>query len=645
MSERVKYFSKTDLSLSYNLQIAEKVVDLYSNGKQPEDINDYLELYQITLFVDNNICLDKWDDEKQKEIKGYTSVVAKYLRTITAEEVPNLFSSLEFEYTDVFWEVVDKFNIKGLITKENIKAILTDQPYALKEILQCERLVKENNKVIADLLKEQEHAAEHLLECYVKEDKFDNHRKKIHIPSALSIEDKDKIISDYLDWSEVNLNYVRLIVEVKNTQEFHISDTTRLKAQRKEKELNDQVLKEGHPLRINYTISMSDAEDAPIKDFGKGDSLSPTLIYNSHVLQAQDAEGLMLYCAKVFEWANQIGLISLIAKRSDDGLIDRLLGLSAQHTYKINSSFHSYEIISKLQTEAMQGVLSRDGRSIESMLKKFYEDNLSKQFNYNCMPMDFANPSNTWEHKCKIILPLMDNIAHQYTAFVKNGAIDPDFVAIMSPMKITDIPSCITRKYFVINEQATETNNLFNLFFSDQSMLAYVDPFKNKYYRNFYELIRHEKEINYNNYKQYQKQRVDYLIQMGYLSVSDGGIIQVEKIKEIVILKLLYEYHACPYWYFDNEGQNIILDMAQKGWLIEDNHLLTPKERDYFSYYLNNEKFTNGPALRNRYMHGATIGNSEVQHQAAYYRILNLFILLTIKIYDDLCLTQKLKTL
>ncbi len=642
MLERVKYFSKTDLSLSYNLQMAENVVDSYSNGKQPKNISDYLELYQITLFVKNGVVSDKWDELKKKEISQYTSVVAKYFHTIKADEVPALFSSLEFEYTDVFWNVIDAFHINGLITKDNLQLILANSPYALNEILKCAWLVEKNNQVLADILKEQEQAAEYLLDRYVSEDRFGDSNRKIFIPSALSLDDKDKIISDYLDWSDVNLNYVRLVIVAKNSPEFRISDATRLKAQRKEKELNDQILKQSNPLRINYTISMSEDVDAPIKAIGNGENLNPTLIYNSHVLRAQNAEGLVLYCARVFEFTNQLGLISLVSKKSNNGLTDILLGLSAQNTYKVNTSFHFNEAMSSLQTQAMQDVLNRDGRSIESELKTFYEDCLSNQYSYHGIPIDFANPFDKWRSKCAILLPLMDNIARQYTAFVQNGTVDPEFVEIMSPMKITDVPSCITLKYFVIKEMPVTLKNLFYLFFSDQSMLTYVDPYKDKHYHTFYDLICNEDKIIYENYREYQKRGLDYLIQEGYLSVSQDGFLQVLKLKEIFILRLLYEYHACPYWQCNAEEQRIIMEMKGKGWVKEDNHLLTPEERDYFSYYLNNEKFTNGPALRNKYMHGAMTGNSEKQHQAAYYRLLNLFILLTIKIYEDLRLRQML---
>jgi len=80
----------------------------------------------------------------------------------------------------------------------------------------------------------------------------------------------------------------------------------------------------------------------------------------------------------------------------------------------------------------------------------------------------------------------------------------------------------------------------------------------------------------------------------------------------------------------------ILDDMVSKGWISLDNHLLSPAERDYFSYYLNNEKFTNGPAIRNNYAHGTTPSYSEEKHKKNYFQLLVLFVLLLLKISEDL---------
>ena len=50
-----------------------------------------------------------------------------------------------------------------------------------------------------------------------------------------------------------------------------------------------------------------------------------------------------------------------------------------------------------------------------------------------------------------------------------------------------------------------------------------------------------------------------------------------------------------------------------------------------------NSKYTNGPALRNCYVHGSnrSLGNEET-HKRAYFRLLILMILELLKIEDDL---------
>ena len=641
MQERVRFFSKEDLSLSYYLRMAEGVVDEYNNGRVPLDANDYLEMYQITLFVENGICSDKWDEVIQKQITSFSSQVAKYLNSIFPETLPSVYNSLHGLYTSVFWEVIDKYEIKNLIKKETLRSLFVDKSYALRELLECERLVKNNSKILSDLLKENMHAAEWILACYVEDDRISGNKKRIFIPSSLSLEEKDAIINEYIDRPDANQNYLRLIIFAKNSQSFKVSDKTRLKAQRKEREQNMQVLSDGNTLRTRYTVCMSDDENAPIKDAKLENGHNPTFTYNSQFLLKQDPAGLMNYCAQVFEMTTRLGFITLISKNSENGLMERLFSMSVQHAYPTNVSFNFNEAFSWLQTEAMQNVLKREDRTIEGMLSKFYEAYLPATFGFKSVDIEFAKESDSWKQKCLMTLPLMENISRQYTIYAENGEVDSELVSIMSPIKMTSVQSTIKKKYFVINGKPTDLWHLFYLFFSDQCMLTYIEPHKDKHYNCFFDMISRE-EVNYNNYEDYQKNDIDYLRKTGYLSLSEEGIIKVEKPKDILLLKQLHEYHACPYWYYDSVTQNTISEMVDKGWLVEYNHLLTPCERDYFSYYLNNEKYTNGPALRNRYMHGVDIGSTETEHRKAYFRILNLMILLTLKIFEDLSMKKSL---
>ena len=89
-------------------------------------------------------------------------------------------------------------------------------------------------------------------------------------------------------------------------------------------------------------------------------------------------------------------------------------------------------------------------------------------------------------------------------------------------------------------------------------------------------------------------------------------------------------------------GVCVLDEMLNKGWLVTDDHLLSKPEQDYFSYYLDNMKFTNGMAYRNNYAHGSTPPvDDENAHISAYYAFLKLLAMLVLKIEDDLWLARK----
>ena len=72
-----------------------------------------------------------------------------------------------------------------------------------------------------------------------------------------------------------------------------------------------------------------------------------------------------------------------------------------------------------------------------------------------------------------------------------------------------------------------------------------------------------------------------------------------------IILKSLWEYRACSYWHYSEKGMRYLDEMLNKGWLVKSDNLLTKEEKRYFSYYMDNEEFTNGFAYRNLYAHVA----------------------------------------
>ncbi len=150
-------------------------------------------------------------------------------------------------------------------------------------------------------------------------------------------------------------------------------------------------------------------------------------------------------------------------------------------------------------------------------------------------------------------------------------------------------------------------------------MLYYVDPYKNKY-RSFYQLIINE-NIRYEDFKDYQKSNIDYLISNQYLHKNKDGFLKNKNHQFVFVIGKLHYEGVVNFWHYSMEIKSEILEMVKKEMVKFENTLFTIEERKYLNYYLNKKEFSNGLDLRNKYLHG-TNSSSEVDQQNDYINLL-----------------------
>ena len=338
----------------------------------------------------------------------------------------------------------------------------------------------------------------------------------------------------------------------------------------------------------------------------------------------------------MFEFTEPYGFITLISKDAETDAFEMVTGLHARNAYDLDMAFRMQENMSYLQMQALECALLDTDRNIEGVIKAFYEDFLKTEYGYKGLSLTLPKHDDSLILKIRSLAIEMDAVAHQYDCYVNYGSIDKDIVELTPPQKLTETKSLLSHRYCILNRDNTDVWYLIYLFFGSQSMLFFVEPCKDAHFRNYYEFLENGIEVKYEDYENYQRPDIDRLLEKGYLVKDEKGILRCVKMREVRLLKHLYEYGACSYWGYPKEERMILDDMVSKGWISLDNHLLSPAERDYFSYYLNNEKFTNGPAIRNNYAHGTTPSYSEEKHLHNYLQLLVLFILLLLKISEDL---------
>ena len=639
MQERVHYFSPYDMSIPLNWQRAEVVIDSYKNGWRPQDVCDVVELYNILQFVENDVAKKDWTEETLQLIRSsFKKEVVGFFSALKRDTWVAVFRQLEYDYKRHFWAILDKFNIDGLLEQANIREAIEGSSWELRDLLRRERLVAKNQAALVELLKENELTAEWLLQEYVQKDTNGGY-ERLYFPQSLSYQEKEDIISRYLDTSEPNLNYVRLVLVARKDANLRLSDTVKLKAKKVEERLNEEHFSPEHAIQHTYAVSINSAPGKPLKWVEPGDGGDPVLCYSKEWMLRFKGPEVLHYIRYGFDFLTKSGIVSLVSKDSDSGVFERAISMSGKFSYQTNFAFRYLEAISLLQITAMQQVLADEGTNIEASLKAFYEQFLKEKYGYSSGKLSLADSTADWVTKCKAIAPEIDAIAHRYDQYAKTGSVDEELLMISSDnVRVTEANSANPGRYYNIKGKPDELYRLFYLFFSDQSMLTFVEPFKENQYDSLYKLLSEQDgNIPYDNYQDYQLRDIDYLIEKGYLSKGDDGLLYVEKPMEIGLLNQLYEYHSCPAHIYGEFQKGLLHEMEQKGWIEKDNHLLSIEERNYFDYYMYNTKYTNGPALRNRYAHGS-FANPEKEniHRNNYNRLLILLVLELLKIEDDL---------
>ena len=642
---KVVFHSKEDMAGGYNLQKGEHILraDTKSNHT---DINEVLELYNIKKYIDNDLYLRNWTQNditnfKQKATE-FGKVIGRFFATIDDNNVVSEYEKTLRDYIHSFWEIVNNQSIFKRISKTNFSNILTNEPHLIHEILNHKNLVDHYNNEIKNFLLTYPQAAEILLSVY--EMQHDSHKIERFIPNNLSIQDKENIIANYLDSNDTNLNYIRLIQNAKNGNDFKISDKTRLKAKRLHKSETEKILSKNS---MKYGVSISFPENATkIKNGFVDENLVAHYSYSlDYIRENSDFYTLFKNFKVLFEYVDIQNRINLVSKRSQMGVFESVMGVRSQNEYRIGAAFSLTDMTSQNQIYGYGQILNTLNISLESILNFVFTLIFQEKYDFP-NNASFLIPSVTNSHfeKVRILAPEFESVLKQFKLFVEDGNIDFELLQISSsPSAIKNIPSLNQDKYIYFNEDNKEMVGCSNLFFSDQTLLAYVEPFKEKQYHNFFDLLVNEK-VYFSNYEEHQKPQLNYLIEKGFIYIDGSGFIQVTNLKRLLIFKDLYNNEVASFYRYPIDFQNEAKQMASEGIILFERSLFSKPEQSYFNYFLNKSEFTNGLDLRNSYLHGTQATPNETQkHEYAYFTYLKLLFLVMLKIEDDLIISKVTK--
>lgn len=626
--ERIIFYSASDLAV-YSIREDIKIfIDKFDHKKNYNDINDIIELYNIKLYIDcgniEKFLRDTCNYSLSEINKTIWSKINLYFNNVSNDNIETIYSQInDFMYKEQFWELFEKCKLYNKISKD-IFTNLFNKTEHKEAILQNRGIVQKYDKTLTKLLKGYCKTAELLISNY--EVHHDDTTRQLYFPKSLSLQEKDEIVSSYIDNNDCNINYVKIASIATDSINLKLSDVTKLKAKRKyNSEINRMHQNnEGIEISIKFQVVYSETQYLP-KIFSEDDS-SYTFSFSSLWIKRNCCiEQLFCNFKYLFDFIDDQGRINLVSQTSEMNLWDTL-GLHSNKEFK---SGYAFDIKNRL---ALMNIIAYT--KILNDMKIRVEDVICNVFNQFCSQITNLKVTlpilNDNLSKIRYIAPEIESILKKYKIYVEHGFIDLELVSISSsPYKIEEIPSKTKTKYIYADPRIE--NIMFSLF-SNQGNTIYCWDFGKKY-NNLYHLLVNEEPL-FHNLKDYEKRRFDELISNDYLYVDKNGILRIKDNLEISILYDLYQNNVISYWHLGKELRLKIDDMINNNRIYSTNTLFTVKETEFFNYFLN-KSFSNGEDLRNKYMHGSHDYDEQTMI-CDYNRLLILFILVLYKIIDDL---------
>ncbi|ASS62716.1 MULTISPECIES: hypothetical protein [Bacillus] len=632
----VEYYKGPDLAKGYMLDKAKEVYEELTIGHTIENINEAIELYNIIKYVkDDTFLLYLGEDKEEwlKEKDGIAkSLVGKYINhhsDILAE-----YEEVDFEYKECFWEIIEKRKL-GDITESRFKVFLDKLDVFAWQIFKQYKLVMKYDVELREyMLINPEGSTNLLLDKYLL--KHRSEREESYLPQSLTTEDKEKIISTYIDLDKPNLNYTRLLSNVQNTKEFALDTRVKLKAKRVSERLERELFKDGSGRGTEIIVEFKENVEGTVKQHFTLSKVG-TEVDKEWLESNLDNPTLLNNFIYIFEFVNN-DMVSKFPYNEIYASVFERFGFAHEKEYKTCTAFSIRESLSLAQMHVYYSFLKSKNKDLEAIIEWFFNVYLKEEFYIEDFTIKLPPIDNPNFEKCKSIFPTIESIIKKYRFYLEDGYIDEELVQMESkPLPFSECPSMTKDRYVYIAPNNDEAIILRNIMFSDQSNLTYFPNYGDIQYNTLIERLTTDK-LYLHDIEDYQKSSLDWLIEHDYVTVNDDNEIMLVNRNRTLIHYYIHINGVVVTSKLTNALKQEVDKLLNERVLVSENTLLTRQESNYIDYYLNKKNFINGYDLRNKYLHGTSSSyENENEHYVNYLHALRLLITIMIKINDDLC--------
>lgn len=625
--DTIRFYSEFDMSCGF--QIDKIIEKIDRNTIEDEwDCTEVINFYNVLKYISIERFANYIEEQTSIDIKMCERRIKQKIGMFIGKNKINFintYAEIDFRLAEDFLEIIEKYGIYNEISENDFKDFMDKEHMHVYIVLKFKKIVEYYDNVIKDKILSELNNTETIISKYLED-------KSLYLPVSLTSEEVLKLMDKYIASNEANINVLRKIVTFPTGTGLNIPDKIKLHAKRKMKQEEEKIFSNGSGFESGVSISYPTDQDEAVL-VGMDNRMVDIKVSRKWLEENLDYPTLWNNFIYIFNFVDDKFCLEFASKQNEVSALECIIRDSGPHLFNKSFAFTTKEIISDAEIFSYTNILNIFGVRIESMIEWFFNEYIKEEFNINEFIIKLPSENTSYFEKCRSILPEIDRIFKQYNVLIEEGEIDQELIQMSSSsVKNKDIKSFNKKKYAYPYGDWYKTASF--LIFSDQSMILYM-PVKGEH-KNFVDLIIKEKVLK-SDFQEYQLQGIEWLVDNNIISYDDYGYLKFVDKNLIYVLKDLYYNDVLSYWHYPEEIKKVIEQLEEKNHVCFENTLLSRNEQDYFDYYLNKTKFTNGYDIRNKYLHG-TNSNDEKQYESDYYRILKLMVIIIIKMNDDLCI-------
>lgn len=637
VDKRLKFYGLNDYGTFFEVKRTMDYLDDYDENRTDYALVEAIELYNVLQFVEHGVlpedCSDKKRDTYKALIPKFKKSISLFFNAIDESNVQSIITGIDYNYRKDLLSLLAKYKVHERTLALTLLSALRCIGISISDILENKEITNAYDQNVRSLIIADPKNAEQLIYKYLEA----KDRHEVYLPASFTADDARSILESYIDSDDANPNYVKLIADSRVNKVAGIDAKLKLKAKRKHDSWTDEFFKEnksGMSFGCEVKISEVQEESLAITQ----DGLMTKYSYSKKWLEQNSTPSKVVSnFINLFGFASRGMILTMPSYKAQLGIFERFMGVKGKETYPAGVAFQFREQSALLQTMMYERFLRSSDNNLENVLVWYFGNYLEDCFKAEGFKYAPSSKSSTYLEKSRHVFTEMESVIKQFSIYAENGEIDKDLLAITSDqVRYHDIPSLVVDKYVY----ATDKNDILavqSFIFSDQSGLTYINESLKA--TNLFELLA-TNTVKYDDFYDLQRAKIDKLLNLGILEKT-AGVVKFRSEDQLTVLKNLFDVEALSYYHYPSSMQHEIDDMVGKGWLKRETSLLTNPEASYFNYFLNQQEFSDGYDLRNKYLHGSQADkDDENAHYTTYIIALKLMIALIIKINSDFLLKK-----